>query len=116
MRAVFEALGRNDMETLISHWAEDGIYYNPNVGPPAEGKDAVYATIARLANTLQERGDTLVIDKGSEVLDVNPVRAFIEWHIESSDTSSPRHGKLGIHAVSFNEAGLLHRVNVFSHP
>lgn len=116
MRAVFDALARDDMDDLISNWAEDGIYFNPTVGPPAHGKANVNATITRMSKGLQERGETLVIDRVTEVTDETPNRAYVEWHVEAKDSSSPRNGKLGLHAVWFNQNGHLHRVTVFAHP
>ena len=110
MRAVFDDLARDDMDGLISNWADDGTYFNPTVGPPAGGKAKVKATIATMSSGLQERGETLIIDRVTEVLDVTPPRAYVEWHVQSENA---RAGKLGLHVVSFNEAGMLHRVVVF---
>jgi ketosteroid isomerase-like protein len=115
MRAVFDALARDDMDDLISNWAEDGIYFNPTVGPPADGKSEVKSTIARMSNALQGRGETLVIDRVTQVTDEVPNRAYVEWHVESKDPTSERQGKLGLHVVSFDHDGLLHRVTVFAH-
>jgi hypothetical protein len=115
MRIVFEELARDDMDALVSHWAEDGIYFNPAVGPPASGKAAVKATIATMSRGLLERKEVLTIDRVTQVLDQAPNRAYVEWHVESVP-ENPRHGLLGVHVVSFNEEGLLHRVNVFAHP
>jgi hypothetical protein len=112
MRIVFDDLARDDMDALVSNWAEDGIYHNPMVGPPANGKAAVKSTIGTMSTGLQGRGETLVIDRVTEVLDETPVRAYVEWHRENAETKS---GKLGLHVVSFNEEGLLHRVVVFAH-
>lgn len=112
MRVVFDDLARDDMDALVSNWAEDGIYFNPAVGPAAEGKDKVKSTIATMSTGLQGRGETLVIDRVTEVLGVTPQRAYVEWHRENADT---KNGKLGLHVVSFNEEGLLHRVVVFAH-
>lgn len=111
MGVVFEALGRDDMDALIANWAEDGIYFNPTLGPPTEGKQNVYDTIDVLSKRLKERGEKLIIDRSTEVLDESPTRAYIEWHVEGG----AKPGRLGVHVVSFNEDGLLHRVNVFSH-
>lgn len=111
MRAVFAALARDDMDALMTNWADDGTYYNPAVGPPAQGIANVRATITALSDGLQERGETLTIDRATEVLDAQPTRAYIEWHVEGG--ANP--GRLGLHVVSFNEAGMLHRVTVFMH-
>ena len=112
MLAVFDALGRDDMNDLISNWAEDGVYFNPAVGPAAQGKDNVKATIAKMSAGLQERGESLIIHRVTEVVDQTPKRAYVEWHRE---TAHSKEGKLGLHIVEFNEEGLLHRVIVFAH-
>lgn len=112
MRVVFDDLARDDMDALISNWAEDGTYFNPSVGPPAPGKAMVKSTIATMSSGLKERGETLIIDRVTEVTDALPPRAYVEWHVESNNA---RHGKLGLHVVSFDEAGFLHRVVVFVH-
>ncbi len=111
MRVVFDDLARDDMDALVSNWAEDGIYFNPAIGPPAEGKALVKSTIATMSTGLQARGETLVIDRVTEVLDAVPTRAYVEWHVEGGENP----GRLGLHVVSFNEAGFLHRVVVFRH-
>ena len=111
MRVVFEALARDDMNALMSHWADDGTYFNPSIGPPARGFDNVKTTITNLSDGLKARGETLVIDRATEVTDEVPNRAYIEWHVEGG--AAP--GRLGVHVVTFNDAGLLHRVIVFMH-
>ncbi len=112
IRAVFAALSRDDMDDLVSHWADDGIYFNPTVGAPAQGKTSVKSTIATMSEGLRGRGENLVIDRITESPSANPPRAFVEWHVESSGA---RNGKLGLHTISFDENGLFHRVTVFSH-
>lgn len=112
MRIVFDDLARDDMDALVSNWAEDGIYFNPSVGPAAEGKANVKSTIATMSTGLQGRDETLVIDRVTTVSDQTPVRAYVEWHRENPQT---KQGKLGLQVVSFNEEGLLHRVTVFAH-
>ncbi len=108
MRIVFDDLARDDMDALMSNWAEDGIYFNPVYGPAAEGKASVRATISSMSTNLQGHGETLVVDRVTEVVDATPQRAYVEWHRTSN-------GKLGLHVISFNEEGLLHRVTVFAH-
>lgn len=112
MRVVFDDLARDDMDALISNWAEDGIYFNPAYGPASEGKASVKSTISTMSTSLQGRGETLVIHRVTEILDSTPQRAYIEWHRE---TEASKNGKLGLHVVEFNEEGLLHRVVVFAH-
>ena len=112
MRAVFDALARDDMDDLVSHWAEDGTYFNPTVGAPAQGKPNVKNIIATMSTGLQGRGETLTIDRVTEVSDANPPRVYVEWHVESD---GPRSGKSGLHVVEFNAERLLHRVTVFAH-
>lgn len=112
MRAVFDDLARDDMDALVSNWAEDGIYFNPTVGPAAEGKANVKATIAQMSTGLQGRGETLVVHRVTQVPDAQPARAYVEWHRETAES---KNGKLGLHIVEFNEEGLLHRVIVFAH-
>jgi len=112
MRAVFDALSRDDMDDLISHWAAEGTYFNPTVGPPAEGKMDVKNTITAMSSGLQSRGETLVVDRITEVLDAAPPRAYVEWHVQSSGA---RDGKMGLHVIAFDENGLFHRVTVFAH-
>jgi ketosteroid isomerase-like protein len=112
MRAVFEHLRQDDMDGLVSHWAEDGVYFNPTVGAPAEGKADVKSTIARMSDGLQQRQETLVVDRVTEVTGVSPPRAYVEWHVESE---GPRNGRLGLHVVTFNSDGLLNHVIVFAH-
>lgn len=115
-QAVFDALAADDMEELGSHWAEDGIYNNPALGPAAVGKAAVVETVGGLSKGLLSRGETLQVDRLTAVPGENPARAYAEWHVECQDQTSPRHGLRGIHVVEFNEAGLFHRVTVFAHP
>ena len=112
MRRVFDDLARDDMDALVSNWADDGIYHNPAVGPPAHGKDNVKSTIATMSTGLQSRDETLVIDRVTTIFDAVPVRAYVEWHRENPQT---KQGKQGMHVVSFNEDGMLHRVTVFAH-
>lgn len=112
MRAVFDALARDDMDGLVCHWAPDGTYFNPTVGPPAEGKINVKNTIAAMSSGLQSRGETLVVDRITEAVGAAPPRAYVEWHVASSGA---RDGKMGLHVISFDENGLFHRVTVFSH-
>lgn len=107
MRAVFDALARDDMPELLEHWADDGVYFNPTMGPPAEGKQYVGEVVGRLSKGLIERGERLVVDNVTEVNN----RAFVEWHVEGPSAS-----RLGVHAVTFDSAGLLRRVVVFAHP
>ena len=111
MRAVFADLTRDDMDALVSNWAEDGVYFNPSVGPAAEGKPDVKSTIATMSTGLKSRGETLVVDRVTEVPDATPARAYVEWHVEGG--AQP--GRLGLHVVLFNEEGLLHHVTVFRH-
>lgn len=112
IRAVFAALSRDDMDDLASHWAQDGIYSNPTVGAPAQGKSSVKNTIAIMSGGLKSRGESLVIDRITESPSASPPRAYVEWHVESS---GPRNGKMGLHVISFDEDGLFHRVTVFAH-
>lgn len=112
IRAVFAALARDDMDDLVFHWASDGIYFNPTIGLPAEGKPGMKNTIATMSTGLQARGETIVIDRITESRQASPARAYVEWHLESAGA---RNGKLGLHVVSFDEAGLFHRVVVFAH-
>ncbi len=112
MRAVFAALARDDMDDLVLNWADDGTYFNPTVGPPATGKPNVKSTIAALSTGLKGRGETLTIDRVTEVEAASPPRAYVEWHVESD---GPRAGKLGLHVVEFTPQGLLQRVVVFAH-
>lgn len=112
MRAVFDALARDDMDNLILHWAQDGVYFNPTVGAPAEGKMNVKNTIAAMSTGLQSRGETLVVDRITEAVGADPPRAYVEWHVQSSGA---RDGKMGLHVISFDEKGLFHRVTVFAH-
>lgn len=111
MRVVFDDLAAADMDALLSNWADDGVYFNPAIGPPAQGIASVRATITALSDGLQERGEKLVIDRATEILDSAPPLATIEWHVEGG----AKPGRLGVHIVTFDEAGLLHRVNVFMH-
>ena len=111
MRVVFDDLAADDMNALLSNWADDGVYFNPAIGPPAEGIANVRTTITTLSDGLQERGEKLVIDRANENLDTSPMHATIEWHVEGG----AKPGRLGVHIVTFSEAGLLHRVNVFMH-
>ena len=109
MRAVFDDLARDDMDALISNWADDGVYFNPAIGPPAQGKESVKNTIATLSRGLLEREEVLTIDRVVEVQ--GAIGAYVEWHVEGG----AKPGRLGMHVVSFNEAGLLQRVVVFIH-
>ena len=111
MRVVFDDLARDDMDALMLNWADDGTYFNPSVGPPARGCDNVKIIITALSDGLQERGETLVIDRATEITDEMPNRAYIEWHVDGG----AKPGRLGVHIVSFNESGLLHRVTVWLH-
>ena len=111
MRVVFDDLARDDIDALMVNWADDGTYFNPAIGPPARGFDDVKSTIAALSDGLQARGETLVIDRATEITDEMPNRAIIEWHVEGG--AAPQ--RLGVHVVLFNEAGLLHRVKVWMH-
>ena len=111
MRAVFDDLARDDIDALMLNWANDGSYFNPAIGPPARGFEDVKSTIAALSDGLQARGETLVIDRATEITDETPNRAYIEWHIEGG----AKPGRLGVHIVSFNQAGLLYRVTVWLH-
>ncbi len=112
MRAVFDALSRDDMDDLVSHWAPDGVYFNPAVGAPAEGKINVKNTIAAMSTGLKSRGETLVVDRITEAVGAHPRRAYVEWHVASRGA---RDGKMGLHVISFDENGLFHRVTVFAH-
>ncbi len=112
MRIVFDDLGRDDMDALMLNWADDGSYFNPSIGPAAVGHDDVKSTITTLSSGLAERGEKLIIDRATEVLDASPVRAYIEWHVEGG----AKPGRLGMHVVLFDQAGMLHRVTVFVHP
>jgi ketosteroid isomerase-like protein len=112
MRAVFDALARDDMDDLISYWAADGVYFNPTVGPAAEGREAVKATIAAMSTRLRSRGEMLAVDRVTEVAGSEPTRLFAEWHVDGG----PAPGRLGVHVVLFNAEGLLSRVTVFAHP
>ena len=111
MREVFDDLARDDMDALLSNWADDGTYFNPTVGPPARGKSSVRDTISALSSGLQSRGETLVVDRVSTVGEGVATRLYAEWHVEGG----AKPGRLGLHVVSFNEAGLLQRVTVFAH-
>lgn len=111
MRVVFDDLAADDMDALLSNWADDGVYFNPSIGPAAQGITNVRSTITTLSDGLQTRGEKLVIDRATEILDTAPRLATIEWHVEGG----AKPGRLGVHIVTFDEAGLLHRVNVFMH-
>ena len=111
MREVFDDLARDDMDALLSNWADDGVYFNPTVGPPARGKSSVRDTITTMSSGLQARGETLIVDRVDTIGEGHSTRLYAQWHAEGG----AKPGRLGLHVVSFNEAGLLQRVTVFAH-
>jgi hypothetical protein len=104
LRSNFDALARQDVDTIMQTWAEDSYYDNPLAGERADGKAAVEERMTKLASDLADRGERLVIDRVTE----GSSRAVAEWHVEPD-----AEGRRGVHVVDLDPDGRIASITVY---
>ncbi len=100
-RSFTETFNDNDLEAMLSYFAEDGSVYDQHDGAVAEGPAAI-----RAAFQPQFGGDYGVMRFAAEDLFVDPEqgKTMIRW-LCSFDTKRGRAGWRGLDILHFNKAG-----------
>ncbi|MDP6832762.1 MAG: nuclear transport factor 2 family protein [Alphaproteobacteria bacterium] len=100
-RAFTETFNDNDLDAMMSYFAEDGAVYDQHDGTLAEGLTAI-----RTAFQPQFDGEYGAMSFTAEDLFIDPEqgKAMISW-LCSFDTKRGRAGWRGLDILHFNDAG-----------
>lgn len=100
-RAFTETFNDNDLEAMMSYFAEEGAVYDQHDGTVAEGLEAIHAAFQP-----QFDGDYGVMRFAAEDLFIDPEqgKTMIRW-LCSFDTRRGRTGWRGLDILHFNDAG-----------
>lgn len=102
------ALNHYDAATIAPMFAETAVYVSPGVNGRIMGRKAI---IAAFTAYFAEHGDQQAVDESIEVLD--PLRARTHWRLDATAASTGRRvQRRGVETVTFDETGLILRVEV----